>query len=216
MEIYGYARVSSADQNEDRQILAMKEKGVPEKNIFIDKQSGKDFNRPQWKYMIRKLRKYDVLYVLSIDRLGRNYREIKEQWEVITRKIQADIVVIDMPLLDTRTYKDLFGTFIADLVLQILAFVAENERNNIKTRQAQGIAAAKLKGVKFGKPRRQMPDEYFERLQAYSHTQAEIIQIKADFGVSESTIYRHLRELGKMDDYKQPPPSYWAERKDNV
>lgn len=213
MTIYGYVRVSSTDQNEDRQILAMQENGVPPKNIFVDKQSGKDFARPQWEAMIRKLRKYDILYVLSIDRLGRNYREIKEQWEVITRKIQADIVVIDMPLLDTRTYKDLFGTFIADLVLQILAFVAENERDNIRKRQAQGIAAAKLRGVKFGRKRKQMPDEYYQRLKAYNHRTEQITSICSDFNVSASTVFRHLKEYGITDDFVRHPPSYWIKRK---
>ena len=137
MNIFGYVRVSSTDQNEDRQMLAMQEKSVPEKNIYVDKQSGKDFNRPQYQKLVKKLKPGDLLYILSIDRLGRNYEEIQRQWRVLTKDIGIDICVIDMPLLDTRNGKDLMGTFIADLVLQILSFVAENERVNIKNRQAE-------------------------------------------------------------------------------
>ena len=145
MKIYGYIRVSSTDQNEDRQRLAMRARKIPPDNIFTDKQSGKDFQRPQYRRMVKKLRPGDLLYILSIDRLGRNYREIQEQWRVLTKERGVDVCVIDMPLLDTRTAKDLMGTFIADLVLQILSFVAENERANIKKRQEQGIAAAKAR-----------------------------------------------------------------------
>ena len=144
---YGYVRVSSTDQNEDRQLLALKEKGVVKMNIYMDKQSGKDFNRPQYKKLVKKLKAGDLLYILSIDRLGRNYEEIQNQWRVLTKEIGVDICVLDMPLLDTRNGKDLMGTFIADLVLQILSFVAQSERENIKKRQAEGIAAAKAKGV---------------------------------------------------------------------
>ena len=151
---YGYIRVSSTDQNEDRQRLALSEMGVPAENLFTDKQSGKDFNRPQYKRLVRKLRPGDLLYVLSIDRLGRSYGEIQDQWRALTKDIGADICVIDMPLLDTRYGKDLIGTFIADLTLQILSFVAENERTNIRQRQRQGIAAAKARGVRFGRPPR--------------------------------------------------------------
>ena len=142
MDIYGYARVSSTDQNEERQLLALRARNVPERNIFVDKQSGKDFLRPQYKRLARRLREGDLLYVLSIDRLGRNYEEIQQQWRYLTKEIGIDIVVIDMPLLDTRQGKDLMGTFIADLVLQILSFVAQSERESIKKRQAEGIAAA--------------------------------------------------------------------------
>ena len=141
MNIYGYVRVSSTDQNEDRQMIALREVGVPEKNIFMDKQSGKDFDRPNYKKLVRKLKVGDLLYILSIDRLGRNYEEIQKQWRVLTKEIGIDICVIDMPLLDTRNGKDLMGTFIADLVLQILSFVAQSERENINKRQAEGIAA---------------------------------------------------------------------------
>lgn len=152
MNTYGYARVSSMDQNEERQIIALKNAHIPVKNIFVDKQSGKDFNRPKYKELIKKLKEGDILYVLSIDRLGRNYEEIQKQWHTLTKEIGIDICVLDMPLLDTRRGKDLMGTFIADLVLQILCFVAQNERENIRKRQAEGIAAAKEKGIKFGRP----------------------------------------------------------------
>ena len=145
-ELYGYVRVSTKDQCEERQLIAMQEFGVPEKNIFLDKLSGKDFERPQYKRLLRKLRPDDVLVVKSIDRLGRNYGEIQEQWRIITKEKRADIVVLDMPLLDTRRGKDLMGTFLSDIVLQVLSFVAENERANIRQRQAEGIAAAKARG----------------------------------------------------------------------
>ena len=142
---YGYVRVSSQDQNEDRQLIAMEQAGVPRANIYMDKQSGKDFNRPNYRRLIKRLREGDLLYILSIDRLGRNYEEIQNQWRIITKEKKADIVVIDMPLLDTRRDKNLLGTFISDMVLQLLSFVAENERDAIRSRQAAGIAAAKVK-----------------------------------------------------------------------
>jgi DNA invertase Pin-like site-specific DNA recombinase len=159
--IYGYIRVSSRDQNEDRQLIALHELNIPKKNIFIDKLSGKDFNRPQYQKMVRKLKKDDLLYVKSIDRLGRNYDEILEQWRILTKEKEVDIVVIDMPLLDTRRGKDLIGTFLSDIVLQILSFVAENERENIRQRQAEGIAAAKAKGVRFGRPSLPLPANFY-------------------------------------------------------
>lgn len=165
--IYGYIRVSSTDQNEDRQVIALRGKAVPEQNIYMDKQSGKDFNRPQYKKMVKKMRPGDLLYILSIDRLGRNYEEIQNQWRVLTKEIRVDICVIDMPLLDTRSGKDLMGTFIADLVLQILSFVAQNERENIRKRQAQGIAAAKARGVRFGRPPRPLPENYHSAYQRW-------------------------------------------------
>ena len=161
--VLGYVRVSTKDQNEDRQILAMQEFGVPKKQIFMDKLSGKDFNRPQYKRLLRRLKPGDVLAVKSIDRLGRNYSEIQEQWRLITKEKRAHIVVLDMPLLDTRQKgKDLTGTFIADLVLQILSYVAQMERENIKQRQAEGIAAAKAKGVRFGREKMPIPDRFYE------------------------------------------------------
>ncbi len=157
---YGYIRVSTRDQNEDRQLAAMRKLPIPEKNIFLDRQSGKDFERPQYKKLFKKLKPDDLLYVKSIDRLGRNYNEILEQWRILTKEKSIDIVVLDMPLLDTRIGKDLMGTFLSDIVLQVLSFVAENERANIRQRQAEGIAAAKAKGIRFGRPPRPLPDNY--------------------------------------------------------
>ena len=151
--VYAYIRVSSVDQNEDRQLIAMREVGVPEKNIYLDKQSGKDFNRPAYQRLVKKLKAGDLLYVLSIDRLGRSYEDIQDQWRMLTKDKGIDICMIDMPLLDTRQNKNLMGTFMADIVLQILSFVAQHERENIKKRQAQGIAAAKAKGVHMGRPK---------------------------------------------------------------
>lgn len=161
-KVYGYIRVSTREQNEDRQLIALREIGVPERNIYLDKQSGKDFNRPQYKKLLRKLKKDDLLYIKSIDRLGRNYEEILEQWRVLTKEKGVDIVVLDMPLLDTRRGKDLMGTFLSDIVLQVLSFVAENERTAIRQRQAEGIAAAKVKGVKFGRPPLPLPENFYE------------------------------------------------------
>ena len=161
INIYGYMRVSSKEQNEDRQKIALTEMGVPEKNIYMDKQSGKDFERTQYKRLLRKLNENSVLYIKSIDRLGRNYGELNEQWRIITKEKKADIVVIDMPLLDTRREKNLLGTFISDVVLALLSYVAENERTNIKQRQAEGIAAAKARGVKFGRPPLPIPQNFY-------------------------------------------------------
>lgn len=158
--IYGYIRVSTKEQNEDRQLIALREMAVPEKNIFMDKQSGKDFNRPQYQKLVKKLRQDDLLYIKSIDRLGRNYEEIQNQWRILIKEKKIDIVVLDMPLLDTRRGKDLVGTFLSDIVLQVLSFVAENERTNIRQRQAEGIAAAKARGVRFGRRPRPLPENY--------------------------------------------------------
>lgn len=162
INIYGYMRVSSKEQNEDRQKIALAEMGVPENNIYMDKQSGKDFERTQYKRLLRKLNENSVLYIKSIDRLGRNYGELNEQWRIITKEKKADIVVIDMPLLDTRREKNLLGTFISDVVLALLSYVAENERTNIKQRQAEGIAAAKARGVKFGRPPLPIPENFYQ------------------------------------------------------
>ena len=162
MKIYGYMRVSSKEQNEDRQRIALIEMGVPEKNIYMDKQSGKDFERKQYKKLLRKLDENSVLFIKSIDRLGRNYSDLNEQWRIITKEKKADIVVIDMPILDTRREKNLLGTFISDIVLALLSYVAENERINIKQRQAEGIAAAKARGVKFGRPPLPIPDNFYQ------------------------------------------------------
>lgn len=159
---YGYIRVSATDQNEHRQRIAISGRCVPSENIYMDKQSGKDFNRPEYQNLVNRLREGDLLYILSIDRLGRSYEEVQNQWRILTKEIGVDICVIDMPLLDTRNGKDLMGTFIADLVLQILSFVAQNERENIRQRQAQGIAAAKARGVRFGRPPKPLPENYYE------------------------------------------------------
>lgn len=162
INVYGYMRVSSKEQNEDRQKIALTEMGVPENNIYMDKQSGKDFERTQYKRLLRKLNENSVLYIKSIDRLGRNYGELNEQWRIITKEKKSDIVVIDMPLLDTRREKNLLGTFIGDVVLALLSYVAENERTNIKQRQAEGIAAAKARGVKFGRPPLPIPENFYQ------------------------------------------------------
>ncbi|WP_276677214.1 recombinase family protein [Selenomonas artemidis] len=162
MAIYGYVRVSTREQNEERQIIALQALEIPKKDIFIDKQSGKDFNRPAYQKMVRRLKKDDVIYIKSIDRLGRNYEEIQEQWRMLTKEKGVDIVVVDMPLLDTRRGKDLMGTFLSDIVLQVLSFVAESERVNIRQRQAEGIAAAKARGVRFGRPARPLPENFLE------------------------------------------------------
>ena len=167
--IYAYVRVSTREQNEDRQILALKELSIPEKNLFIYKQSGKDFERPQYRKMVRKLKKDDLLYIKSIDRLGRNYSEILEQWRILTKEKGIDIVVLDMPLLDTRRGKDLMGTFLSDIVLQVLSFVAENERTNIRQRQAEGIAAAKARGVRFGRPPAPLPENFHQLYQQWKN-----------------------------------------------
>lgn len=194
MEVYGYVRVSSTDQNEDRQMIALRQKNIAEKNIYIDKLSGKDFNRPSYKKLIRKLQKGDLLYILSIDRLGRNYEEIQSQWRVITKEIGVDVCVIDMPLLDTRQGKDLMGTFIADLVLQILSFVAQNERENIRKRQLQGIAAAKANGVRFGRPEKELPDDFVLLIKQWEKKKITLSEVLKQCKMSESTFYRRLRE----------------------
>lgn len=193
--VYGYVRVSGIDQNEDRQMAAMSEIAVPPGNIYIDKLSGKDFDRPGYKEMVRKLKEGDLLYILSIDRLGRNYEEIQSQWRFITKEKRADICVIDMPLLDTRQGKDLMGTFIADLVLQILSFVAQSERENIKKRQAEGIAAAKAKGVWFGRPVKDVPDDFGQLVEQWEKKELSLEEILRQCNMSKSTFYRRLREL---------------------
>lgn len=159
---YGYVRVSTKEQNEDRQLIALSGVEVPERNIYVDKQSGKDFNRPMYQKLMRRLRPEDLLYIKSIDRLGRDYGEVLEQWRILTKEKKVDIVVLDMPLLDTRRGKDLVGTFLSDIVLQVLSFVAENERKNIRERQREGIEAAKLRGVRFGRPRKPLPENFEE------------------------------------------------------
>lgn len=192
--IYGYVRCSSTDQNEDRQMIALREVYVPEKNIFMDKQSGRDFDRPNYKKLVQELKAGDLLYILSIDRLGRNYEEIQNQWRILTKEIGIDICVLDMPLLDTRNGKDLMGTFIADLVLQILSFVAQNERENIKKRQAEGIAAAKARGVKFGRPEKIAPNDFGKIVRAWEQKKLSFADALEMCDMSEATFYRRLRE----------------------
>lgn len=193
--IYGYIRVSSRDQNEDRQLLAIQQLSIAQENIFIDKQSGKDFQRPQYKKLVRKLKKDDVLYIKSIDRLGRNYAEILEQWRILTKNKGIDIVVLDMPLLDTRRGKDLMGTFLSDIVLQVLSFVAENERENIRQRQAEGIAAAKARGVRFGRPEKELPDNFEALVQAWEREQLPLSDVLDLCQISQSTFYRRRRDF---------------------
>ncbi len=192
--VYGYIRVSSTDQNEDRQLIALRDAGVTDKNIYMDKISGKDFNRPQYQKMVHKLKEGDLLYIMSIDRLGRNYEEIQNQWRILTKEIGIDICVIDMPCLDTRACKDLMGTFIADLVLQILSFVAQSERENIKKRQAQGIAAAKKRGVHMGRPVKNAPDGFAELVKRWEKKDVSLEDILKELDMSEATFYRRLRE----------------------
>ena len=194
IDIYGYVRVSSIDQNEQRQMVEMRKLDIPEKNIFVDKQSGKDFNRPQYRKLVRKMKKGDLLYILSIDRLGRNYDEIQEQWRYLTREKEIDIAVIDMPLLDTRNGKDLMGTFLADIVLQIMSFVAQNEREAIRKRQAQGIAAAKANGVKFGRPVIGMPENFGDVVRRWEKGEIKLAEAAETCGMSTATFYRRLRE----------------------
>ncbi|MFG6351337.1 MAG: recombinase family protein, partial [Oscillospiraceae bacterium] len=184
---YGYVRVSTQEQNEARQLAAMQEFGVAEKNIIIEKLSGKDFNRPCYQRLVRVLQPGDVLVVKSIDRLGRNYDEILEQWSVITKKRKAAIVVLDMPLLDTRQGRDLTGTLIADIVLQLLSYVAQTERENIRQRQAEGIAEAKAKGVRFGPPCHTLPDSFEELRQAWRDRRMTLRAAAEACGIPKST-----------------------------
>ena len=192
--VYGYARVSTKEQCEDRQMHALREFPVPEGNIYLDKLSGKDFNRPRYQRLLRRLRPEDTLVVESIDRLGRNYEEILEQWRYITKTKKAYIVVLDMPLLDTRrTDKDLTGTFVADLVLQILSYVAQTERENIRQRQKEGIAAAKLRGVRFGRPRKEVPPEFVSLKQQWESRTLTSRQAAQRLGVAQHTFLRWAR-----------------------
>jgi len=195
MANYGYVRVSSIDQKEDRQTLAMNELDISQTHIFIDKQSGKDFDRPAYRTLTKKLRPGDLLYIKSIDRLGRNYDEIQNQWRMLTKERGVDIAVIDMPLLDTRNGKDLMGTFIADLVLQILSFVAQNERESIKKRQAEGIAAARTRGVRFGRPIKKPPENFAALVKRWEHGKLTIAQVLEQTGLKQATFYNRLREV---------------------
>lgn len=197
--LYGYARVSSKDQNIDRQIIALTEAGVLEENIFIDKQSGKNFDRPSYQNLMKTIKENDMIIIKSIDRLGRNYSEILEQWSIITKTLKVDIKVLDMPLLDTSYCKDVMGTFISDLVLQVLSFQAEQERTCIKQRQAEGIAAAKQKGVKFGRPRKKLPSN-FDELYARFLKNEPISRLAKDCKeVSLSTLRLRLYEQYELD-----------------
>ena len=195
---YGYVRVSSLDQNEDRQILAMKRIGIDEQHIYIDKLSGKDFERPNYKRMLKRVKEGDIIYVLSIDRLGRNYEEIQNQWRYITKEKKADIVVIDMPLLDTRRDKDLIGTLISDIVLQILSFVAESERRSIRERQSAGIAAAKLRGVKFGRPVKELSSEFLNDMRQWRAGNLPVQMILQKYNISRATLYRRWKMVNDV------------------
>lgn len=195
MSVYGYIRVSTTDQNPARQFAEMERHEIPEKHLFVDRQSGKDFDRPAYKKLFRKLKEGDLLYIKSIDRLGRNYEEIQEQWRMLTKEKKIDIVVLDMPLLDTRKGKDLLGTFISDVVLQILSFVAQTERENIKQRQREGIAAAKAKGVKFGRSELPLPENFHEVRKKWLAKEISLSKAAAACGMPESTFYFKVKRL---------------------
>jgi DNA invertase Pin-like site-specific DNA recombinase len=198
MSEYGYVRVSSIDQNEVRQMIRMKEMGLTERQIFRDWQSGKNFSRPGWERMVKLLKKGDLLYVQSIDRLGRNYEEIREQWRYLTHEKEVDIAVLDMPLLDTRRGKDLMGMFLADIVLEILSFVAETERENIRARQAQGIAAARARGQSFGRPKKSIPKNFSRVSDAWQRGELSLEEALARCHMSERTFFRYLKNSQKQ------------------
>jgi DNA invertase Pin-like site-specific DNA recombinase len=193
--IFGYVRVSTREQNEDRQLDAMAKLSIPRSHLFVEKQSGKDFDRPQYEKMLRKMKKDDLLYIKSIDRLGRNYEEILEQWRILTKEKGVDIVVLDMPLLDTRRGKDLMGTFLSDIVLQVLSFVAENERDAIRQRQAEGIIAAKTRGVRFGRPEQELPENFETIVAAWERREIDLAEALRRSGLSRSTFYRRARQF---------------------
>ena len=192
--IYGYIRVSTRDQNEDRQLAALSTFDIPKKNLFLDKQSGKDFNRPAYQRLMKKIKPGDLLIIKSIDRLGRNYEEILEQWRIITKEKQADIRVLDMPLLDTSIHRDLTGTLIADIVLQLLSYVAQSERENIRQRQKEGIAAAKARGVVFGAERKEVPSDFDEWFYRWRRREITSSQMAEHCGVHVTTVYRWAKE----------------------
>ena len=195
--VYGYVRVSTREQNVERQLIALEKIGVPQAKIFIDRQSGKDFRRPAYQKMVKKLKAGDVVVTKSIDRLGRNYEEIKEQWRILTKEIGADIIIQDMPLLDTTKSRDLLGSFISDVVLQLLSFVAENERNNIRIRQAEGIEAAKRRGVRFGKPAIPVPENFSELYLRWEQGSITINEFAQLCNMGRSTIYKRIGENKK-------------------
>lgn len=194
---YGYIRVSTREQNEARQKLALHAFGIPEQNIYFDKQSGKDFDRPQYQALLRRIKKDDVLYVKSIDRLGRNYDEILAQWRYLTKDREVDIVVLDMPLLDTRRGKDLMGTFLSDIVLQVLSFVAENERSNIRQRQAEGIAAAKARGIRLGRPPKPLPKSFFLAVERWKKGELSGKQAAEACSMPVSSFYYRVKKQEK-------------------
>ena len=200
MAVYGYIRVSTNDQNTARQFVALEKMEIPKKNLYVDKQSGKDFDRPAYKKLVKRLKEGDLLYIKSIDRLGRNYTEIQDQWRILTKKKNVDIVVLDMPLLDTRNGKDLLGTFISDVVLQILSFVSQNERENIKIRQAEGIAAAKANGVKFGRPELPLPDNFHEVHAAWRNKKMTLRQAAEACEMPESTFYVKSKKYEELNN----------------
>lgn len=196
-QIYGYVRVSTREQNEARQLVALSACEIPKKNLFMDKQSGKDFNRPAYRRLMRRLKQGDLLIVKSIDRLGRNYEEILEQWRIITKEIRADIRVLDMPLLDTSSSRDLTGTLIADIVLQVLSYVAQNERENIRQRQTEGIAAARERGVKFGRDMMEMPEDFEEWYLRWRRKEITGKELTDHLGgIHITTVYRHAKKSG--------------------
>ena len=195
IEVYSYVRVSSIDQNEDRQMDAMNELGIPKNNIFIDKQSGKDFDRPAYQALIKIIKSGDLLYIKSIDRLGRNYEEVLNQWRFLTKEREIDIVVLDMPLLDTRSNKDLLGTLINDLILTLLSYVAQNERETIHQRQAEGIAAAKARGVVFGRPIKRPPKDFPTVVKQWERGEITIKDVLGRTGLKRATFYNRLREF---------------------
>lgn len=193
--VYGYVRVSTRDQNEERQMIAMREAQVPEKNIYLDKQSGKDFERPEYQRLMCRLKAGDLVYIKSIDRLGRDYEEIQNQWRILTKEREVDIVVLDMPLLDTRRGKDLVGAFLSDIVLQVLSFVAENERTNIRQRQAEGIAAAKARGVHLGRPAKPLSYSFVHCYRLYKNGQLSQVKAAAACGMPRSTFRYKAKKL---------------------
>ncbi len=198
-ECYGYIRVSSTDQNESRQRIALEEHGIQPERIFMDKISGKDFQRPQYQKLVQGLAAGDLLCVPSIDRLGRNYEEILEQWRILTKDKQVEILVLDMPMLDTRRDKNLLGTFIADLVLQVLSFVAQNEREAIRKRQAEGIAAAKMRGVKFGRRAKPLPENFMENCELWQSGRISGLEAARRCLMPSSTFYRKAGKVGSQD-----------------
>ncbi len=193
-DAFGYIRVSTREQNEDRQLIALMEAAIPEENIFMDKQSGKDFDRPMYQRMLQTVKRDDLLYIKSIDRLGRNYEEILEQWRLLCKVKGVDIIVLDMPILDTRIGKDLIGTFLCDVVLQLLSFVAENERENIRLRQAEGIAAAKARGVEFGRPKVPIPENFESIIAEVDRRMLSAEEAARQCGMSRATFYRRMQE----------------------